>query len=73
MSSRGSPIRPIGFCAAITATFSGLASATRLYAALCAPGQMTLQFTCLGAHSRAAVRVRVRNASFAALYCTEYM
>src|SRR5699024_10893543 len=73
MSAVGSTTRPIGLPRANVAAVSGLASATRRYASLCAPGQMTLQQTWRGAHSRAAVRVRVRSASLAALYCTEYM
>ena len=41
---------------------------TRRKAALLAPGQIALTTTPVGAHSRAAVRVRVRSASLAALY-----
>ena len=45
MSSSGSPTRPVGLAAAVPAVISGLASATRRSASLCAPGQMRLQHT----------------------------
>ena len=73
MSSSGSPMRPIGLLSSAAAASSGLAPITRLNAALLAPGQIALTTTPVGAHSRAAVRVRVRSASLVALYSSEPM
>ncbi len=66
--SSGSPIRPIGLSASAPAAISGFAAAHARKAAVFAPGQITLAVTPVGAHSRAAVLVNARNASFAALY-----
>src|ERR1700722_8685681 len=68
MSASGSPSRPIGFISSAMVAISGCSAATARKAALLAPGQMTLAMTPYCAHSRAAVRVNVRNASLAQLY-----
>ena len=61
-------MRPMGLAASAAATNSGCAPITRWKAALLAAGHTAFTTTPVGAHSRAAVRVRVRNDSLATLY-----
>src|SRR5678815_2582577 len=73
MSASGSPMRPIGFCSSSFAAFSGLARRNASYDTEIAAGQITFAQMPWRAHSRAAVRVSERSASFAVLYSAVYM
>ena len=71
MSSYGSPIRPMGLAASAIAAISGWSAVSFRNAALLAAGQIAFTVTPVGAHSRAAVRVKARRASLAALYSSD--